>query len=103
MITNCSGYCYWKAVVDDNEIVRHEKGCIGAHIVRHMCALDHRTDDLIVECCNTTLCNRDMDSFLKRVEKEINDGIIQPPREFVPYFVGGIGCKTQSVFLSFVI
>jgi len=73
------GYCYWKAVVDDNEIVRHEKGCIGAHIVRHMCALDHRTDDLIVECCNTTLCNRDMDSFLKRVEKEINDGIIQPP------------------------
>merc|ERR1740124_783273 len=39
----------------------------------------HQADDMIVECCNTTLCNRDMDSFLKRVDKEINIGYGEPP------------------------
>nr|AEP16399.1 TGF-beta type I receptor [Mnemiopsis leidyi] len=74
------GFCYWSALVEENKILSHENGCIGAHIVRHMCFSDgHQTNDMIVRCCNTTLCNKDMDSFLKRVEKEINVGYTAPP------------------------
>ena len=57
----------------------NEKGCIGAHIMRHVCFLDrHQDENMLVECCNTTLCNRDTDSFLKRVDKEINVGYDEP-------------------------
>lgn len=73
------GFCYWKAKIENNKILSNEKGCIGAHIMRHVCFLDrHQDENMLVECCNTTLCNRDTDSFLKRVDKEINVGYDEP-------------------------
>lgn len=70
--TSKFGFCYQAAYVDQNQIYDHARGCIGAHIVRHMCfAGQHNGRGIIVECCNSTLCNRDVDSFMKRIDNSL--------------------------------
>lgn len=68
-------------MIDQNEVVALENGCIGAHIVRHMCFQDqHRGVDMIVECCNTTMCNMNLDGYLRKIRDQLDTSNSDPRR-----------------------
>ena len=65
-------------MTEDQRVISSDHGCIGAHIVTHMCYnARHRGSggsgvEVVIDCCNTTLCNQDMNGFVKRIEEDLS-------------------------------
>eukprot|EP00116_Pleurobrachia_bachei_P003167 sb/3463429/ len=80
--TSKIGECYLDIIIREYncslfqppQISKYEEGCIGAEVLFHLCQGKlHVGHEVIIQCCNKTMCNTNQTSFLKIVNNKINN------------------------------
>jgi len=94
------GYCFYKAIIEESQLIFTEAGCIGAHIMINMCGnrvqQGHST---FIQCCNTTMCNEDLLMFERKVTKDLNllESNANNAWDFKMVLIGAVGAMCIMV------